>query len=84
MQQFPCPWCGLRAENEFRYIGDAGIPRPPRTASDAEWAQYLYFRSNAKGAARELWIHSAGCGRWFELDRNTATHDVAAARPMTS
>ena len=84
MQQFPCPWCGLRAENEFRYAGDAGIPRPPRTASDAEWAQYLYFRSNAKGAARELWIHNAGCGRWFEIDRNTVTHDVAAARPMTS
>ena len=84
MQQFPCPWCGLRAETEFRYVGDAGIPRPARTASDAEWAQYLYFRRNAKGAARELWIHSAGCGRWFELDRNTASHDVTASRPMVS
>ena len=84
MQQFPCPWCGPRADSEFRYVGDAGVPRPPRSASDTEWAQYLYFRTNAKGSARELWIHMIGCGRWFELERNSATHEVTRSGPMAS
>jgi heterotetrameric sarcosine oxidase delta subunit len=82
MQQFPCPWCGPRADSEFHYAGDAGVTRPARAASDADWAQYLYFRSNAKGPAQELWVHTAGCGRWFKLDRNTVTHEVIAAGPM--
>ena len=63
MQQFPCPWCGKRAEMEFRYAGDAGVKRPERSADDKTWAQYLHFRKNAKGSAKELWIHAAGCGR---------------------
>ena len=83
MQQFPCPWCGLRAENEFHYGGDAGKQRPERAVSDAEWANYLYFRANARGAAHELWLHASGCGRWIEIERNTQTHAVTASRPMT-
>lgn len=82
MQQFPCPFCGLRPEDEFRYAGDAGRPRPGREASDAEWAAYLYYGRNARGAAKELWIHSYGCGRWIELTRDTASHAVHGARPM--
>ena len=82
MQQFPCPWCGNRAESEFRYAGDAGIDRPDRTVDDKAWAQYLYFRRNAKGAARELWIHGAGCGRWIVLSRDTVTHEVAGSERM--
>jgi heterotetrameric sarcosine oxidase delta subunit len=82
MQMFPCPWCGPRIDAEFRYAGDAGNPRPPRSASDREWADYLHFRRNAKGAARELWIHTSGCGRWFELQRDTVTHEIAGSSPM--
>ena len=82
MQQFPCPWCGNRAEGEFRYAGDAGVDRPERTVDDKAWAQYLYFRRNAKGAAQELWIHSAGCGRWIVLSRDTVTHMVTGSEPM--
>jgi sarcosine oxidase subunit delta len=82
MQMFPCPWCGPRIDTEFRYAGDAGNPRPPRPASDQEWADYLYFRRNVKGAARELWIHLNGCGRWFELHRDTVTHEITGSGPM--
>jgi sarcosine oxidase, subunit delta len=82
MQQFPCPWCGKRAEIEFRYAGDAGVRRPERSADDTAWAHYLHFRKNAKGPAKELWIHSAGCGRWFLLSRDTLTHEVAGSEPM--
>ena len=82
MQIFPCPFCGPRPDAEFRYVGDAGKPRPERSCSDAEWAQYLFLRANARGAARELWIHAAGCGRWIEIARDTATHDVSGVEPM--
>ena len=37
---------------------------------------------NAKGAARELWIHRAGCGRWIVLSRDTVTHVVTGSEPM--
>jgi sarcosine oxidase, subunit delta len=83
MQQFPCPWCGGRAETEFRYAGDAGVERPERAVDDKTWAQYLHFRRNAKGPAAELWIHTAGCGRWLVLSRDTVTHEVTGSEPMT-
>jgi sarcosine oxidase subunit delta len=82
MQHFPCPWCGERAETEFRYAGDAGTERRGRAIDDRGWAQYLYFRRNAKGPAKECWIHTAGCGRWFELHRDTVTHEVTGSEPM--
>lgn len=82
MQQFPCPWCGSRAEIEFRYAGDAGMQRPDRSVDDKTWAQYLHFRRNAKGPAKELWIHIGGCGRWFVLSRDTVTHAVDRSEPL--
>jgi heterotetrameric sarcosine oxidase delta subunit len=82
MQLFPCPFCGPRPDAEFHYAGDAGKPRPARECSDAEWAHYLLMRDNVRGAARELWIHAAGCGRWIEFARDTATHAVAGAEPL--
>lgn len=82
MQVFPCPFCGPRADTEFRYAGDAGRPRPPRDCSDHAWSQYLWLRANARGDSRELWIHSAGCGRWIEIRRDTVTHAITAAGAM--
>ena len=73
-----CPWCGPRAETEFSYGGEAGIVRPadPDALSDAEWADYLFFRANPRGAHRELWNHSAGCRRWFGIERDTVTYRI--------
>ena len=73
-----CPWCGPRAETEFSYGGEAGIARPadPDALSDAEWADYLFYRSNPKGAHRELWNHDHGCRRWFGVERDTATYRI--------
>ena len=83
MQLYACPWCGPRPDAEFRYGGDAGKRRPERSVSDADWAEYLYYRDNAKGCARELWFHHAGCRRWVVLERDTATHAVHGTEPMT-
>ncbi len=82
MQQFPCPWCGPRADSEFQYTGDAGVLRPARTASDAEWAQYLFMRKNPKGVHFERWVHRLGCRRWFNMARHTVTHDILAVYKM--
>ena len=30
----------------------------------------------------ENWIHSAGCGRWIVLSRDTVTHVVTGSEPM--
>ena len=81
MQLIPCPWCGPRDEPEFAYGGEpVARPVPAETVSDAAWSDYLHVRHNVKGAARELWCHSYGCGQWFVLTRDTVTHDILSAR----
>lgn len=80
-----CPHCGPRAEIEFRCGGQSHIQRPgPHTAvSDAEWANYLFYRDNPKGEHRERWFHAGGCRRWFNVARDTVTHRVRATYAMT-
>ena len=81
MLLIPCPWCGPRDESEFAYGGEAHIIRPPQPEriSDAEWADYLFMSKNPLGQHREQWCHTAGCRRWFNAQRDTATYDFAAA-----
>jgi sarcosine oxidase subunit alpha len=75
-----CPHCGPRDETEFHYGGQAHVayPESPADLSDAEWAQYLFFRDNPKGPFAERWAHSAGCRKWFHVVRDTATYQVLA------
>ncbi|MFN0262725.1 sarcosine oxidase subunit delta [Tepidamorphus sp. 3E244] len=75
-----CPYCGERPETEFSYGGEAHIARPenPQALSDEEWAQFLFMRENAKGAFRERWVHTHGCRRFFNVLRNTASHEIYA------
>ena len=39
---------------------------------------YVFFRDNDKGPYAEQWVHSAGCRRWFNAVRDTATHRLLA------
>lgn len=84
MLLIPCPYCGPRAEIEFRCGGEAHIARPgPHSdVSDEAWAEYLFYRGNPKGEHRERWLHSAGCGRWFNVARDTVTHQIRTVYPM--
>lgn len=72
-----CPWCGKRDQSEFGYGGEAHIVRPTDSAdmSDDEWADYVFMRTNPKGVHYERWVHSHGCGQWFNAVRNTATDE---------
>lgn len=76
MLQIKCPYCGIRDETEFVFGGEADVQRPGESASDSEWSQYLFMRSNAKGIQRERWFHRFGCGQWFKVERNTVTHEI--------
>lgn len=80
MLLIPCPWCGPRDESEFHYGGQAHVPYPedPAALSDAEWARYLFFRDNPKGPFAERWSHAAGCRRWFNAVRDTASNEILA------
>jgi heterotetrameric sarcosine oxidase delta subunit len=73
-----CPWCGSRDESEFAYGGEAHIARPadPHALSDAQWADYLFMRTNPKGRHREQWCHTAGCRRWFNVERDTQSYAI--------
>ena len=75
MLLIPCPYCGPRPESEFSYGGEAHIARPadPSALSDDEWAEFLYARTNPKGPHGERWRHVHGCGRYFNLRRDTVT-----------
>jgi sarcosine oxidase subunit delta len=83
MMQIPCICCGPRDENEFVCGGTSHIQRPGVSASDAEWGRYLFFRENPKGLHFERWRHVYGCGQWFNLVRNTATHDISSVYAIT-
>ena len=81
MLLIPCPWCGPRDEVEFHYGGQAHVrlPRATRQRSRTrEWAEYLFFRDNPKGAVRRALVHTAGCRRWFNAVRDTVTHEMLA------
>ena len=80
MLLIPCPWCGPREVNEFRYGGEAGVSLPADTPrlDDRAWAEWVFVRGNPKGPLDERWCHAHGCRRWFSLRRDTATDQVLA------
>jgi sarcosine oxidase subunit delta len=78
MLRIPCPYCGTRDEPEFRFGGEAHLVRPGLDADDSTWADYLFNRENPKGIHFEHWLHKYGCGRWFQMARNTVTHEIVA------
>jgi sarcosine oxidase subunit delta len=89
MLLIPCPHCGTRPENEFRYGGEAHIARAERPSEldDHAWVDFLYLRTNPKGLHAERWRHIHGCARFFNCVRDTvadrivATYKIGEPRP---
>jgi len=74
-----CPYCDEhREEEEFHASGQAHLPRPvdPDGMSDEAWGEYLNYRKNPRGTHRELWHHAAGCGKFFNVLRDTVTYKI--------
>ena len=86
MLMITCPFCGPRDETEFACGGEAHIARPlaENKISDADFADYLFMRDNPKGMFLERWRHSAGCRRWFNLARDTVSHEIIEVYAMGS
>lgn len=79
MLLIPCPYCGFpRPEIEFRHVGEAHLARPEEPASDEQYAAFLYLRENPKGMAVERWRHVQGCGRYFNVLRDTVSDRILA------
>jgi sarcosine oxidase subunit delta len=78
MLLIPCPFCGERDEIEFSCGGEAGVsyPADPSALTDEQWAAWLFVRGNPKGRFAERWVHTHGCRRWFDLVRDTLTHEI--------
>ena len=72
----------MRDEPEFTYGGPAHVTRPPPGSEDVTWTNYLFIRENPAGVHRERWLHSYGCGRWFNVARDTRTHEILKSYPM--
>ncbi len=82
MLRLSCPWCGTRDELEFSFVGESNVTRPTLDASDAVWSDYLFNKENPKGVHYEQWLHKYGCGRWFNIVRDTVTHEIYAVYGM--
>jgi sarcosine oxidase subunit delta len=83
MMRLQCPWCGMRDEPEFQCGGTTHIVRPGLESSDQVWGDYLHCRTNPKGLHFERWRHTFGCGQWFNIVRNTVTHEVTSVYLMS-
>jgi sarcosine oxidase, subunit delta len=84
MLLIPCPYCGPRAEIEFRCGGEAHIARParPESETDEAWRDYLFVRTSPKGVHLERWNHAHGCQRWVNVARDTVTDEILAVYRM--
>jgi sarcosine oxidase subunit delta len=81
--RIPCPHCGERGNDEFFYLGAAGLTRPAADAQPGAWHDYVYLRDNPAGKHSELWQHAHGCRRWLVVTRDTRTHAVFSAVDAT-
>tara|TARA_Y100001970_G_scaffold290455_1_gene424253 strand:- start:402 stop:671 length:270 start_codon:yes stop_codon:yes gene_type:complete len=84
MLHIKCPYCGMRAQKEFAYGGDASVKRPQlnQEVGDKEWDDFVYMRKSPRGNHLELWHHVSGCRQWFKVLRNTTTHEIFATAKM--
>jgi sarcosine oxidase, subunit delta len=70
-----CPVNGPRAISEFAYAGELREQPDPGTATDGEWADYVFNKSGIAAIKREWWCHTPS-GVWFVAERDTATDTI--------
>lgn len=52
------------------------VRRAGEDVPDAQWAQYLFYHDNPRGLIAERWCHVLGCRQWFNVVRDTMTHEI--------
>jgi sarcosine oxidase, subunit delta len=76
MLWIPCPTCGERPVEEFRFGGE--IPNVPNhvVGDDERNVDYVWFYNNPEGPSTERWFHDFGCRRWMTVRRDTGADRV--------
>ena len=75
MKLLKCPVNGVRPLQEFVFGGEYRPMPDPDSASDKEWAAFIFNRSGAPGVKREWWYHIAS-GVWFMAERDTLKDEI--------
>ena len=85
MLNIRCPYCGDRSQKECAYGGDGTVVRPKlnQEISDEKWDEFVYLRKSPRGKHIELWHHIAGCRQWFQVKRDTVTHEIFQTAKMS-
>jgi sarcosine oxidase subunit delta len=83
MKLLDCPQIGVRPLQEFVYGGEVRSMPDPKTASDREWADYVFNRDGEPGIKREWWYH-APSGTWFIAERDTVKDEFLSTYLYTA
>ena len=75
MKLMNCPVNGLRPVLEFTCAGELRLMPDPNTASDTQWADYVFHRNGAPGIKKEWWCHVPS-NTWFIAERDTERDDI--------
>jgi sarcosine oxidase subunit delta len=75
MKLMPCPLNGLRNISEFTSGGEVSAMPDPASCTNAEWADYVFNKSNPAGFTREWWLHNAS-SYWFIAERDAVSDDI--------
>jgi sarcosine oxidase subunit delta len=75
MKIIACPINGPRPVSEFVYGGEVREMPDPNTATDAQWADYVFNRDGAPGVRKEWWYH-APSGTWLIIERDTLQDEI--------
>lgn len=88
MKLLTCPINGPRPLDEFMYGGHVRTMPDAGTATDAQWADYVFNRQGEPGVQAEWWYHLPS-GTWFVAERDTVSDEILrtylyADRPQPS
>ncbi len=74
MKIIECPINGPRPMQEFHFGGEVRTLPDGATATDEQWADYVFNRSGEPGVKREWWYHMPS-GTWFIAVRDNRTDE---------
>ena len=75
MKILNCPINGPRPLQEFQFGGEVRQMPDPNTASDEQWADYVFNRNGEPSVKCEWWHHIAS-GTWFLAERDNVTDEI--------
>lgn len=85
MLQVICPYCGVCEEHEFVIDRPSLIARPrlnPAHVARKREAREAREVGIPAGVQLERWAHLHGCGRWFNVARDSRTKKILHTYPV--